>query len=204
MPSAVPAVKTHYRALSWQEVRGALDTVNESDSGLAAKLHFSFLILTATLSGEVRGATWNEIDKNTREWRIHSERMKSGAEHRIPLSDAAVAVLEKARLIRDGSDLIFPAPARPGKPLSNVTLTKVLRDNGLADQTTAHGFRSSFRTWCADTGKPRELAEAALAHIIGGVEGAYFRSDLYERRRRLMDQWADYLHGAPAKVRAIR
>ena len=89
---------------------------------------------------------------------------------------------------------------RPGKQMSNMTLTKVLRDNGLADRTTTHGFRSSFRDWCADAGRPREIAEAALAHVVPGVEGAYFRSDLFERRRLLMEQWADYLGGVVADV----
>ncbi len=84
--------------------------------------------------------------------------------------------------------------------MSNMTLTKVLRDTGLAKRSTVHGFRSSFRDWCAHTGKPREVAEAALAHTVGGVEGAYFRSDLFERRRRLMDSWAAYLTGSDAKV----
>ena len=79
-------------------------------------------------------------------------------------------------------------------------MTKLLRDNGLADRATAHGFRSSFRDWCADTGKPREIAEAALAHTVPGVEGSYFRSDLFERRRLLMDQWAAYLTNAGADV----
>ena len=80
-----------------------------------------------------------------------------------------------------------------GHPLSNMTLTKLIRDTGIADRATVHGFRSSFRDWCADTGQPRELAEAALAHTVGGVEGAYFRSDLLERRRRLMEGWAAYI-----------
>ena len=81
-----------------------------------------------------------------------------------------------------------------------MTLTKVLRDTGLADRATVHGFRSSFRDWCAETGKPREIAEAALAHTVGGVEGAYFRSDLFDRRRRLMDSWAAFLTRSHAKV----
>ncbi len=121
--------------------------------------------------------------------------MKGGKEHRQPLSDAAIAVLERAKELHDGSELVFPSPLRPGKPLSDVTLTKMLRDNDLAHKATVHGFRSSFRDWCAEMGKPREIAEAALAHVVGGVEGAYFRSDLYERRRRLMAQWGAYVTG---------
>ena len=128
-----------------------------------------------------------------RAWRIPGERMKSGAEHRVPLSYAALEVLERARVLDVGSGLVFPSPIRAGRPLSNVTLTKVLRTTGLAAKATVHGFRSTFRDWCADTGKPRQVAEAALAHAVPGVEGAYFRSDLFERRRRLMDSWAAYL-----------
>ena len=111
----------------------------------------------------------------------------------MPLSDAALSVLERARALDDGSGLIFPSPLRSGRPLSNMTLTKILRDNGLADRATVHGFRSAFREWCAETGAPREVAEAALAHIVGGVEGAYFRSDLFERRRALMESWGAFL-----------
>ena len=91
-----------------------------------------------------------------------------------------------------------------GRPLSDMALTKLLRDAGLSDRCVVHGFRSSFRDWCADTGKPRELAEAALAHSVNGVEGAYFRSDLFDRRRRLMDQWAGHATATPAgKVVAL-
>ena len=125
---------------------------------------------------------------------------EGGASHRVPLSDAALVVLERARVLDEGSGLIFPSPQRPGRPLSNMTLTKVLRDRELADRATVHGFRSNFRDWCAETGKPREIAEAALAHTVGGVEGAYFRSDLYARRRVLMDQWASFLAGDDTKV----
>ena len=171
---AQPAVKEHLRALRHREVAAALETVEASASSLSAKLAFRFTVLTAARSGEVRGATWDEIDLDAREWRIPGSRMKAGAEHRVPLSDAALAVLEQALQLRDKSGLIFPSPMRAGKQLSDMTLTKILRDTGLAERATVHGFRSSFRDWCADTGKPREIAEAALAHTVGGVEGAYF------------------------------
>ena len=201
---ALPAVKAHFRALPYQEVAAALETVDGSKASKVAKLCLRFLILTAARSGEARSATWVEVDSQAREWRIPGERMNGGAGHRVPLSDAALVVLERARALDDGSGLIFPSPLRPGRPLSPMTLTKILRDRGLADRATVHGFRSAFRDWCADTGKPREIAEAALAHAVGGVEGAYFRSDLYARRRVLMAQWAGFRAGANAKVVKFR
>ena len=200
----MPRVKAHFRALPYAEVPAALETIDGSSAGLAAKLCMRFLILTAVRSGEVRGASWSEIDPDAREWRIPAERMKGGVVHRVPLSDAALAVLEQARPLRDDPGLLFPSPTRRGKPLSDMTLTKILRDNGLSDRATVHGFRSAFRDWAADTGKAREIAEAALAHTVGGVEGAYFRSDLYERRAVLMQQWAAYVTGDDAKVVVLR
>ena len=198
---AMPAVKENYRALPYAEVSEALATIEASGASLAAKLALRFLVLTSARSGEARGAMWDEVDLEAREWRIPGRRMKSGREHRQPLSNAAVEVLERARAVDDGNGLVFPSPVRRGKALSDMSLTKVLRDTGLAERATVHGFRSSFRDWCAETGKPRELAEAALSHVVGGVEGAYFRSDLFERRRRLMNQWGAFVAGTePAKV----
>ena len=196
----MPAVKQHFRALPYTEVATALATVEGSRASEAAKLCLRFLILTAARSGEARGATWGEVDPDAREWRIPGDRMKGGADHRVPLSDAALAVLDRARALDDGSGLVFPSPLRPGRTLSNMTLTKILRGQGLADRATVHGFRSAFRDWCAETGKPREIAEAALAHSVRGVEGAYFRSDLFARRRALMDQWAAFLAAADGQV----
>ena len=201
---AMPAVNQHFRALPYRALPAALETVETSGASLAAKLCFRFLVLTATRSGEARGSDWSEIDLETKEWRIPATRMKAGVEHRGPLSDAALAVLAQAQILRDRSGLVFPSVLRPGKPLSDMTLTKVLRDNGLADRTTVHGLRSTFRDWCAETGKPREIAEAALAHVVPGVEGAYFRSDLFERRRLLMGQWAAYVSRREADVVRLR
>ena len=201
LDGALPAMrrlKQHLRALPFQEVAMALETVEGSGASLAAKLALRLTVLTACRSGEVRGAGWAEIDLDARTWTIPAARMKVGAEHRVPLPDAAVAVLEQARALDDGSGVVFPSPMKRGRPLSDMTLTKVLRDTGLAERCTVHGFRSSFRDWCAETGKPREIAEAALAHTVGGVEGAYFRSDLFERRRRLMDRWAAFVTASPA------
>ena len=116
--------------------------------------------------------------------------MKGGREHRQPLSDAAMAVLEQAREIRDDSGLVFPSPARPGCPMSGMALAKLLRAVGIAEKTTMHGFRSSFRTWSSEHADvPREACELALAHRVGSaVEQAYARSDLLEKRRALMQQ----------------
>lgn len=195
---AMPAVKAHFRALPYGDVAVALATVQASQASPSAKACFRFLVLTAARSGEARLATWDEVDVESRVWRIPASRTKTGAEHRVPLADAALAVLESVRPLRDSSSLLFPSPSRPGRPLSEVTLIKLLRDQGV--DAVPHGFRSSFRDWCAETGKPREVAEAALAHVVGGVEGAYFRSDLFERRRMLMDRWAAYLTEEGAEV----
>ena len=201
---AMPAVNQHYRALPYTALPAALEIVEMSGASLSAKLCFRFLVLTATRSGEARGADWSEIDIEAKEWRIPGSRMKAGLEHRVPLSNAALAVLERSEVLRDQSGLIFPSALRPDKPMSDMTLTKVLRDNGLAEITTIHGLRSSFRDWCAETGKPREIAEAALAHVVPGVEGAYFRSDLFERRRLLMAQWGAYATRRGADVVRLR
>lgn len=107
---------------------------------------------------------------------------------------AALTVLEQARALDGRSGLVFPSAVRPSRPLSDATLTRILGTTSLAERPTVHGFiNSSFRDWCAETGKRREIAEASLAHTVGGVEGAYLRSDLFDRRRRLMDSWAAYL-----------
>ena len=128
--------------------------------------------------------------------------MKGGHEHRVPLSDAALAVLERVRPLRSPADLVFPSPMKPSKPLSDMTLTKVLRDTGLADRATVHGFRTAFRTWASEkTNADHAVMELCLAHHVGtAVERAYARSDLLAKRRRLMDQWAVFVTGGSAKV----
>ena len=196
--AALPSMmsrKTHFRALPYQEVAAALDTIGASRASVAAKACLRFLVLTACRSGEARGATRAEVDLDAREWRIPASRMKGGAEHRVPLSDAAAAVLELVRPLRDESDLVFPSPVRPGRPLSDMALTKTLRDTGLADRATVHGFRSSFRDWASErTSVPHAVCEMALAHRVGSdVERSYARSDLFEKRRRLMDQWGRFV-----------
>ena len=199
----MPKTKSHHRALPYNDLADALETIDGSRSSLAAKYALRFVILTASRSGEVRNAPWSEIDLDSATWTIAGNRYKTGREHRIPLSEAALDVLREARSLDDGSGLIFPSPTRRGRPLSDMTLTKMLRDTGLASRATVHGFRSTFRDWCADTGKARETAEAALGHVVGGTEGAYFRSDLFVLRREMMDAWAGFVAGEAGNVVAL-
>ena len=189
------AVQAHHAALPWKDVPAALEAIDAADCPVAARAAFRFMVLTASRSAEAMGATWDEIDGDV--WKIPGSRMKTGREHRVPLSAAAVAVLETMRPLADGSGLIFPGQ-RPGTKMSDATFRRVRVVAGI--EGTSHGFRSSFRDWCAEAGKPREIAEAALAHVVGGVEGAYFRSDLFDRRRAVMDQWAAHCTATPAKV----
>ena len=191
----MPKVKQHFRSLHYLEVPDALRIVDASGASIAAKCCLRFQVLTAARPGEARGALWSEIDVDSREWRIPPERMKARKEHRVPLSDAALAVLDTAKTLYDGSDYVFPSPLKPGQPLSNVTVLKVLGDCGLGQKTTAHGFRSSFRTWALEqTSVSWAVSEAALAHRLGNsTEQAYVRGDLFEARRKLMDEWADFL-----------
>ena len=155
-------------------------------------------MLTAARSAEARLATWAEMDTAGRVWTISAERMKAKREHRVPLCRRAVEVLDAARTLGDDNPLVFPM--RSGKTISASTLPKMLQYHRIA--AVAHGFRSSFRDWAAEeTDHPREVIEAALAHVIQNkVEAAYARSDLFERRRRLMDDWAAYLDGEPGQV----
>lgn len=161
----------------------------------AGRLALQFTILTAARSGEVRGAVWREIDLVQRLWTVPAERMKAQREHVVPLSDAAMALLNiAAPLARDDPDApVFPAPR--GGALSDMTLSKVLRDADLP--FTVHGFRSSFRDWAAEeTNTPSEVVEKALAHTIANkVEAAYRRTDFLAKRRALMDAWSKFLAG---------
>ena len=181
----------HRRALPYAEVAGAIAAVRGSGAYPMTVLAFEFLVLTACRSGEVRGARWEEMDLGAREWRIPAERMKTGREHRVPLSTGALAVLHEARGLADGSGLVFPS-ARGGL-LSEATIGKMVRD--LKIGAVPHGFRSSFRDWAAEcTEVPREVCELALAHVNRDrVEAAYRRSDLFERRRALMEAWSTFL-----------
>ena len=181
--------KNHQRSVPHGEVAAAVEAVRASQASPVTKLAFEYLVLTACRSGELRGAIWDEVDTDAAAWTVPGARTKSSDEHRVALSGRALEILEAARSLADRSGLIFPSTT--GRQLSNNTMRKLLIDLGIP--AVPHGFRASFRSWCADTGIPREVAEAALGHVVTGVEGAYQRSDLLDRRRPVMDQWAAYI-----------
>ena len=182
--------KVHLRALPHAEVAATVARVrNAHDTGLATRLGLEFLVLTATRPKEARAAAWSEMDLDNALWTVPRARMKAGTAHRVPLAPRAVDVLREARERCGGTPYVFPG--RTGRPLSHTAHLGLLRR--VEADTTAHGFRSSFRDWCAETGVPREVAEACLAHVVGGVEAAYNRSDILARRRAVMEAWADYL-----------
>ena len=182
--------RKHQAALPHADVGAALAKIRECGAWSTTKLALEFATLTAARSGEVRGARWEEIDLDAATWIVPGDRMKTGREHRVPLSKRALEVLGEVRAYRDRSGLIFPSAT--GRPLSDNTLSKMLRENGIG--CVVHGMRSSFRDWAGDTGQAREVAEAALAHTVrNAVEAAYARSDLFERRRTMMEDWAEYL-----------
>jgi integrase len=191
---ALPAINKvrkvkHHAALPYAEIGAFIADLRTRKGGAVAALEFA--ILTAARTGEVIGARWSEIDMRARVWTIPAKRMKAEVEHRIPLSDQALAVLRHAA-VEKVNDVVFYGQ-KPGRELSNMALLMMLRRMGRDDITT-HGFRSTFRDWAAErTTAPREVAEAALAHTINNkVEAAYRRSDLFEKRRALMQQWGSF------------
>jgi integrase len=188
-----PRKTGRFAAMPFSDVPAFVAKLREGTS--MGRLALEALILTAARSGEIRGAKWGEIDLERATWTVPAERMKAGKEHVVPLSEPATAIFKRAVELRiGGSDLVFPGAAR-GKPLSDMTLLKVLRDMKM--KATVHGFRSAFRDWCAEeTSVPGEVAEAALAHAIPNkVEAAYRRTDFLEKRRKLMEAWGTYCAG---------
>jgi integrase len=182
----IKAVK-HHRAVPYREVGGLMVKLRER-RGLAARA-LEFAILTAARSGEVRGARWDEIDREARIWTVPARRMKTKVEQRVPLSTEALRLLDQAPRF-EGTDLVFPASR--GDVLSDMTLVTVLRR--MAVDAVPHGFRATFKTWATEqTAYPREVIEAALAHTMGDkTEQAYQRGDLLEKRRALMADWGTY------------
>ncbi len=200
--SKVRKVK-HHKALPYADIHPFMAALAEQEGNAARCLEFT--ILTAARSGESLGAQWSEVDLEARTWTIPEERMKGGRAHRVPLSPSAVELLQKMQEIRQ-NDFIFPGQ-RAGKPLSNMAMLMVLR-RMKRDDLTAHGFRSTLRDWAAETTSyPNELLEMALAHTIRDkAEAAYRRGDLFEKRRQLMEDWADHVSGqyADGEVVPIR
>jgi integrase len=191
----------HHAALPWPEI-GPFITALRSQAGVGAKA-LEFAILTAARTGEVIGAAWGEIDLAQKVWTIPAGRMKGEREHRVPLATPAVEILDTVAKLR--SSLAPTAPIFPGarrdKPLSNMALLATLRRMDRGD-LTAHGFRSTFRDWTAEsTGYAREVAEQALAHVLESkVEAAYRRGDLFEKRRQLMADWAAFCATQPLRT----
>lgn len=182
-------VKSHFASLPWAEMGSFMKSLQEME-GVSARA-LEFVILTVARSGEVRGMPWSEVDLKSGLWIVPAGRMKAKREHRIPLSKQAIRLLRNLPRV-PGSDLVFNG-ARPGQPLSDMSLTAVLR-RMKRDDLTVHGFRSSFRDWAAETTDyPREVAEAALAHTIESkVEAAYRRGDLLTKRKKMMQDWANF------------
>ncbi|MEO5773336.1 MAG: integrase arm-type DNA-binding domain-containing protein [Sphingomicrobium sp.] len=193
-----PKKDRHHAAMSFADVPAFLARLREKETW--GRLALEAAILTAARSGEIRGAKWSEVDLEKALWTLPASRMKAGKEHIVPLSPAALRVFERAKELRtEGCQFVFHG-AKRDKPISDMTLMKVLRDMGQG--VTAHGFRSSFRDWVSeDTQFSGDLAEAALAHAIPNkVEAAYRRGNLLEKRRVLMAAWGDYCGGTNANV----
>lgn len=194
LPAPEKIKKTeHHPAVPVAEAGAFMVKLRQAE-GIAARA-LEFTILTAVRSGETRGATWTEIDMDTRTWTIPAARMKAKRDHRVPLADAALAVL-KATPRLDGTDLVFPSPTSTperARALSDMALIAVMRR--LDTAAVPHGFRSTFRDWVGErTAYPGDIAEMALAHIIKNkAEAAYRRGDLFEKRRQMMAEWAAFL-----------
>ncbi|WP_420462814.1 tyrosine-type recombinase/integrase [Candidatus Palauibacter sp.] len=187
-------VVQHHRALPHRDVAAAIEPVRAGDRGKVDTLAFEFMVLTAARGAEVRGAVWSEMDQDSGVWTIPASRMKTGREQRVPLCGRALEILEAAKKLRGGENPVVFVNER-GRPLDGKRMNRLLRKHGIA--AVPHGFRSSFRDWAAEeTDHPREVVEAALAHVVKNkVEAAYRRTDLFERRRHLMDAWSAYLAG---------
>lgn len=182
----------HHAALPYADVPAFVASLQTCGGSVVVRLAFEFLILTAARTGEVLGMRWDEVNLSERLWTVPAARMKMHREHRVPLSDRALAILAEAQALSTSGPFVFPGRSG-GKPLSNMAFLMLLRR--LGRDVTAHGFRSSFRDWAAEqTNLPREVAEMALAHAVENrVEAAYRRGDLLEKRRELMYMWSAYL-----------
>jgi integrase len=192
----------HYAAMPYADVPAFVGIVR-GKAETVGRLALQFLILTAARSGEVRGATWSEIDLEAEAWTIPAPRMKAGKAHSVPLSPQAIGVLKTLAGLFQGRGEAPVFPGAGGRQLSDMTMTKALRDGG--SSATVHGFRSSFRDWAAEqTSYPAEWAEAALAHVLANkVEAAYRRTQFFDQRRKLMDAWGDFVGGESRVMRLV-
>ena len=195
LPKRQKLTRGHHAAMPYEDVPAFVARLRGSDS--VSILALEFLILTAARSGEVLGARWDEIDHEGKLWIVPAARIKGAREHRVPLTKRALAILKTIEKVRTG-DYVFPGQKR-GEPLSEMALAMAMRRLKTSD-FTVHGFRSAFRDWAGEeTVFPREVAEAALAHVVGdATERAYRRGDALEKRRKLMDAWASYIEAKPA------
>ena len=189
LPRPAKLSRGHHAAMPYKALPTFMKRVAELE-GMAA-LALEFTILTAARTGEALGATWSEIDLEAKVWTVPAVRMKAARDHRVPLAAPAVRIIERVAAAKIG-DFVFARQKR-GRPLSNMALEMVLRRMKIEGATT-HGFRSSFRDWAGEeTEFPREIIEAALAHVVGDkAEQAYRRGDALEKRRALINQWADF------------
>ena len=194
-------MRKNQRALPFADVGAALDRVKASGAFKSTVLALEFLVLTATRSGEVRLATWDEVDLGSETWTVPASRMKAKRDHRVPLPARALEILHEARELSGGSGLVFPSAH--GRALSDNTISKLLRELGI--EAVPHGFRSSFRGWAAEcSDAPREVCELALAHVNSNrVEAAYRRTDLFERRRVLMEESSSYIGRSVENVNLV-
>lgn len=193
----------HHAALPYEAVPEFIRSLRESAFAASTKLAFEFLVLTGSRTSEVTQAEWSEVDLKTSVWTVPGARMKAGKEHRVPLSRRCCEILREARRLDPEGKFLFSGQ-RSGQPLSNMAFLMAIRRLELP--ITAHGFRSSFRDWAAErTNFPREVCEQALAHTIASkVEAAYRRSDLFEKRRKLMERWSDFVGKVSADVVPLR
>ena len=194
----------HHPALPYVEIGNLMEALRAQE-GVAGRA-LEFLILTAARTGEVIRARWSEIDIEAGTWIVPAERIKGGRDHRVPLSAPALEILKIMADLRDGDadGFVFPARRR-GRPLSDMAMLKLLGRMGHDDLTTVHGLRSTFRDWAEEhTNYPNAVTEAALAHVIPDkVEAAYRRGDLFQKRRRLMNEWARFCAKAKAEGKVV-
>jgi len=198
------AVRNHHPALAYQQLPTFIRALRTSDAGEIVRLAFEFMILCAARTSEVLNATWSEIDRKGKTWTIPAGRMKAGVEHRVPLPNRCLEILDRVKELSDGGTYVFPG-RRPNKALSNMVFLMTLRRMKRED-LTAHGFRSTFRDWSAErTNFSRAACEAALAHALRDkTEAAYNRTDLFEKRRQLMALWSAFATAKQADVTALR